>query len=100
MDITEEDLGGAAIHSQKSGVAHFRCPSEKDCYEKVRKLLDYIPHYYGEEIVAEAKFKFDERKLCRRQVEKKGRTKCPTQPRRPDRISMFVSCSVLPFMLH
>ena len=34
-----------SIHSQKSGVAHYRCDTEKDCYEKVRKLLDYIPHY-------------------------------------------------------
>ena len=25
MDISSEDLGGAAIHSKKSGVAHFRC---------------------------------------------------------------------------
>ncbi|MBQ2355725.1 MAG: acyl-CoA carboxylase subunit beta, partial [Treponema sp.] len=61
MDISAEDLGGASIHSQKSGVAHFRCQSENDCYEKVRKLLDYIPHYYGEEILSQ-KFKFDERK--------------------------------------
>ncbi len=66
MDISAEDLGGASIHSQKSGVAHFRCGSEKDCYEKVRRLLDYIPHYYGEEIVAEAKFRFDERKKAKK----------------------------------
>ena len=69
MDISAEDLGGAAIHSQKSGVTHFRCPDEKDCYEKVRRLLDYIPHYYGEEIVAEAKFKFDERKKAKKITE-------------------------------
>lgn len=62
MDISAEDLGGASIHSQKSGVAHFRCENENDCYEKVRRLLDYIPHYYGEEILKDAKFKFDEKK--------------------------------------
>ena len=61
MDISEEDLGGASIHSQKSGVAHFRCPNENDCYEKVRKLLDYIPHYYGEKLTS-SKFKFDDHK--------------------------------------
>lgn len=61
MDISAEDLGGAAIHSKKSGVAHFRCESEQDCYDKVRKLLDYIPHYYGDELVAE-KYHFDEHK--------------------------------------
>ncbi|MBR4375361.1 MAG: acyl-CoA carboxylase subunit beta [Treponema sp.] len=78
MDITEEDLGGAAIHSQKSGVAHFRCENEQGCYEKVKKLLDYIPHYYGDKVPfedksttklglfgskTEAGFKFDETKL-------------------------------------
>ncbi len=57
MDITSEDLGGAAIHSQKSGVAHFRCNDEKDCLEKVRKLLDYIPHYYGDKEAFSAKEK-------------------------------------------
>ena len=69
MDISAEDLGGASIHSQKSGVTHFRCPDEKDCYDKVRRLLDYIPHYYGEEIVADAKFKFDERKKAKKITE-------------------------------
>ena len=62
MDITSEELGGAAIHSEKSGVAHFRCGSEQDCYAKVRKLLDYIPHYYGEKLLQDTKFKFDEKK--------------------------------------
>lgn len=65
MDISAEDLGGAGIHSQKSGVAHFRAESEKDCYEQVRKLLDYIPHYYGDELVKAAKFHFDEHKKAK-----------------------------------
>lgn len=50
MDISSEDLGGAAIHSQKSGVAHYRCQNEAECYEKVRKLLDYIPHFFGDTV--------------------------------------------------
>lgn len=58
-DVTAEQLGGASIHSSKSGVAHFRCENEKSCYEEVRKLLDYIPHYYGDELVQAAKVKFD-----------------------------------------
>ena len=69
MDITAEELGGATIHSTKSGVAHFRSTSEKECYEQVRRLLDYIPHYYGEEIVADAKVKFDERKKTKKIAE-------------------------------
>ncbi len=62
MDISAEDLGGAAIHSKKSGVSQFRCEDEHDCYQKVRRLLDYIPHYYGDELVQAAKFKYDEKK--------------------------------------
>ena len=78
MDISEEDLGGAAIHAQKSGVAHWKCDDEKSCYENVRKLLDYIPHFYGDTEPFEPKsaakrgifgtkvvpnFKFDGKKL-------------------------------------
>lgn len=59
MDISAEDLGGASIHSQKSGVAHFRCENEEKCYEDVRRLLDYIPHYYGEELSKNPDFKYD-----------------------------------------
>ncbi len=72
MDISADDLGGAAIHAQKSGVAHFRCQDEKSCYEKVRELLDYIPHFYGDKtpfvaketkgIFAKPDFKYTEKK--------------------------------------
>lgn len=48
MDISEEELGGGAVHSQKSGVTHFRCVDESDCFARVKKLLEYIPHYYGD----------------------------------------------------
>ncbi|MDE7391509.1 MAG: methylmalonyl-CoA carboxyltransferase, partial [Treponemataceae bacterium] len=61
MDITDEDLGGATIHSQKSGVAHYRCDNEAECYEKVRALLDYIPHFYGDQPAAAEKPKYDEK---------------------------------------
>ncbi len=67
MDISDEDLGGASIHSQKSGVAHWKCSNENECYEKVRKLLDYIPHFYGDNSVEAdgAKFKFNEKKAAK-----------------------------------
>lgn len=61
MDITEENLGGPAVHSKISGVSHFREPDEITCYKKVRELLEYIPHYYGEKKSA-LKIKFDEKK--------------------------------------
>jgi len=41
--ITLEDLGGAKIHTSKSGVAHFLYPDDRSCLEAVRKLLSYLP---------------------------------------------------------
>ena len=58
MDISEEELGGGAVHSQKSGVTHFRCVDEHDCYDRVKRLLDYIPHYYGDKR-ASASFSYE-----------------------------------------
>lgn len=52
MDISAEELGGAQIHAKKSGVVQFRYADEASCYEGVRKLLDYIPHYFGDDNVA------------------------------------------------
>ena len=47
-DITADDLGGAAVHSQISGVAHFHMPDERTCFKKVRELIDIIPPCYAE----------------------------------------------------
>lgn len=41
--VTKEELGGAATHNTKSGVAHFSCQDELACLEKVRELIAYIP---------------------------------------------------------
>ena len=41
--VSFEDLGGASIHSQKSGCSHFIFKSEKDCFLGVKKLLSYLP---------------------------------------------------------
>lgn len=41
-EVTKEELGGASTHNEKSGVAHFNCSDEDDCFERVRELLFYI----------------------------------------------------------
>jgi len=41
--VTFEELGGAETHSTKSGVCHFACESEEDCFYRIRQLLQYIP---------------------------------------------------------
>lgn len=51
QEVTAHELGGAAMHASKSGVAHFRSGSEVECYHKVRQLLAIIPHSAYEEPV-------------------------------------------------
>ncbi|GAP18297.1 acyl-CoA carboxylase subunit beta [Levilinea saccharolytica] len=43
QDITPEDLGGAAVHSTRSGVAHFTAPDEDSLFQTLRWLLSYLP---------------------------------------------------------
>ncbi len=42
-DVTFEDLGGAATHAAKSGVAHFMSADEAACLEDARYLLSFLP---------------------------------------------------------
>lgn len=42
-DVDFESLGGADVHSTKSGVAHFAADSEEDALAIARKLLSYLP---------------------------------------------------------
>ncbi len=42
-DVTFEELGGALVHNQKSGVAHLLAESEEDSFLMVRQLLSYLP---------------------------------------------------------
>lgn len=41
--VSMEDLGGVSVHTAKSGVAHFACPSEEACFDSAKKLLSYLP---------------------------------------------------------
>ena len=41
--VTAEELGGAKTHNEVSGVAHFECRSEEECFTAVRTLLSYLP---------------------------------------------------------
>ncbi len=42
-EVSSEDLGGASVHSTKSGVAHFTAANEIDCISQLKKLISYIP---------------------------------------------------------
>lgn len=43
-DVTFEELGGAMVHNEKSGVAHFAAESELECIELIKNLLSFIPN--------------------------------------------------------
>ena len=42
-DTTSEELGGARVHSEVSGVAHFTAPDDAACLMQIRELLSYLP---------------------------------------------------------
>jgi len=42
-EISMEDLGGARVHAEITGNAHFFAESEKECFEQIKKLMSFIP---------------------------------------------------------
>lgn len=42
-DVSQEDLGGASIHTTKSGVAHFSAPTEEEGIQLIKQLLSFMP---------------------------------------------------------
>ena len=48
-EVTFEELGGAAVHAEKSGVCHVAAESEADTLYLIRKLLSYLPQNYLED---------------------------------------------------
>ncbi len=41
--VTTSELGGAAVHTSKSGVAHFSYADDKSCLNGIRQLIGYLP---------------------------------------------------------
>jgi len=48
-EVTFEELGGAAVHTSVSGVAHLAGDSEEECFAVVRQLMSYLPQNNLEE---------------------------------------------------
>jgi len=42
-EVAPDELGGAMVHNEKSGVAHFACESDQEAIENIRRLLTYLP---------------------------------------------------------
>ncbi len=47
--VSSEELGGARVHAERSGVCHFDCASEPECLLQIRELLGYLPLNNAEE---------------------------------------------------
>ncbi|MCQ2145485.1 MAG: acyl-CoA carboxylase subunit beta [Bacteroidales bacterium] len=48
-EVSQEDLGGADVHSRKSGVAHFAAGSEEDAIRTIKELVSFLPSSNREE---------------------------------------------------
>lgn len=42
-EISMEDLGGAKVHAETSGVAHFYSHSEQEAFDQIKQLISFIP---------------------------------------------------------
>ncbi|MFA8298735.1 MAG: acyl-CoA carboxylase subunit beta [Hyphomicrobiales bacterium] len=42
-EISMEELGGAKVHSEITGNAHFYSESEQECFDQIKKLMSFIP---------------------------------------------------------
>jgi propionyl-CoA carboxylase beta chain len=49
-EVSSEQLGGASVHSSKSGVAHFSWANEIDALNNIKKLLSYVPQNCEEKV--------------------------------------------------
>ncbi|HPF50428.1 MAG TPA: carboxyl transferase domain-containing protein, partial [Draconibacterium sp.] len=42
-DVSMEELGGAKVHAEITGNAHFYAETELECFEQIKTLISYIP---------------------------------------------------------
>jgi len=75
-EVTSEELGGASVHSTKSGVAHKTSANDVECLEDVKKLLSYLPQS-NREFPAELAFDFKD------EIREELGTIVPDNPNKP-----------------
>src|SRR5262245_26284037 len=46
-DVTEEEMGGSAVHNKVSGVADLEVDSDEECLAVVRQYLSFFPESHG-----------------------------------------------------
>ena len=73
--ISQEDLGGARVHAEITGNAHFFASDEKECFDMIKRLLALIPKNNMERAAAE--------KLAEPRFVKKIEEIIPSDPKQP-----------------
>jgi methylmalonyl-CoA decarboxylase subunit alpha len=64
-EISQEDLGGARVHAEITGNAHFFANNELECFTQIKKLLSFIPWHNEQKALKvepkppKAKYKID-----------------------------------------
>ena len=76
-EVSFEELGGAATHGERSGVAHFAAESEDECLALIRELLTFLPQNNAEDPPLRPSLDPVDR------VDEELQTVVPDQPNRP-----------------
>ena len=48
-EVSMEKLGGAKVHSEITGTAHFVAGNEQECIQLIKRLLSFLPAHHDEE---------------------------------------------------
>lgn len=79
-EVTSEDLGGASVHSAKSGVAHFAAANEIVCLNEIKRLLSYMPQNCEEQA---PKLKYEAEHAAQDEIRDQLATIVPENPNQP-----------------
>ena len=85
-EISMEDLGGAKVHSETTGNAHFFSESEEECFEQIKKLLSFLP-WSNQEKAIRSKPKLPRKSFDITSI-------VPSDPRQPYDVRDLVKCIV------
>ena len=85
-EISMEDLGGARVHSEITGNAHFFAESEEECFEQIKKLLSFLPRN-NKEKAEKSKPKLPKRGYNITSI-------VPSDPRQPYDVRDVIRCMV------
>jgi acetyl-CoA carboxylase carboxyltransferase component len=44
QSVGSEELGGASVHTEISGVAHYKLPDDTSCIARIRELIEELPY--------------------------------------------------------